>query len=199
MTCAAPNEYVEISLDGQISACCRSQDVQLGYATSVDQFSDVWFGKNYANIRRSLRRGETGPYPLPNCLDCIKFFAPGEAGKRRTVNYSKSPAEDTNRLRVDDGDLLPIEVIQKEDGLCHIATFPLGINASAFEVWEDDRRLGPGGCLHDEIRKQGAGRYHIGATSVYFSTSDGTDARRNGRNYALRRTAQVSISSVPSG
>jgi MoaA/NifB/PqqE/SkfB family radical SAM enzyme len=194
MTCAAPNEYVEISLDGQVSACCRSQDVSLGYATSVDGFCDVWFGANYANIRRSLRRGKTGPYPLPNCLDCIKFFAPKEAGERRAVDYAKQDGGEANRLHFDGRDSLPIEVIQKEDGFCHIATFPLGIRAGVFELWEDDRPLGPAGCLHDDIRKHGAGRYHIGATSVYFSTSDRTDARRNGRTYSLHRTAQINTS-----
>ena len=191
MTCAAPAEYVEISLDGQVSACCRSQDVSLGYATSVGEFADVWFGRNYDNIRRSLRRGDTTPYPLPNCLHCVKTYAPNEAGERRAVQYSKSIPEDANRLQFEDADSLPIEVIQREDGFCHIAMFPLGISAGEFDLCEDNHRLGPAECLHDDIRKQGAGRYHIGATSVYFSTSDGTDARRNGRTYSLRRKAQT--------
>jgi MoaA/NifB/PqqE/SkfB family radical SAM enzyme len=188
MTCAAPNEYAEISLDGQVSACCRSQDVSLGYATSPEQFADVWFGTNYGRIRRSLRRGETGPYPLPNCSSCVKFFAPDEGEERRAVDYNKPEHDDALRLDVRPGTSLPLEPIQKEDGFCHIATFPLGIGSDAFAVFEDDRRLGPGGCLHEEIRREGSGRYHIGATSVYFSTSDGTDARRNGRVYSLRRS-----------
>jgi hypothetical protein len=191
MTCSAPSEYVEIGLDGQVSVCCRSQDVSLGYATSVDRFSDAWFGENYTNIRHSLRRGEKRPYPLPNCLDCVKFFAPQEAGQRRAVDYSNPSFRDANGLQFDDTDALPIEVIQKEDGFCHIAVFPLGLREGSFELWEDDRRLGPGGCLHDDIRRHGAGRYHIGATAVYFSTSDQTDARRNGRTYLLRRTAFI--------
>jgi MoaA/NifB/PqqE/SkfB family radical SAM enzyme len=195
MTCAAPREYVEVGLDGQISACCRSQDIALGYATSVERFADVWFGKNYASIRRSLRRGETGPYPLPNCLDCVKSFAPSEAGTRRVVDYSKPSAQDGDGLQLDDLDSLPIEVIQKEEGLCHVAMFPLGIDPTAFELWEDDRRLGPSGSLHADIRTLGAGRYHIGATSVYFSTPDGSDGRRNGRNYALRRMMRADAAS----
>jgi MoaA/NifB/PqqE/SkfB family radical SAM enzyme len=195
VTCSAPNEYVEISLDGQISACCRSQDVSLGYATSVDQFCDAWFGANYAKIRRSLQRDETGPYPLPNCADCVKFFIPGEINGRRAVDYSKHDNDEAARLRFDDKGSLPIEVIQTEEGFCHIAMFPLGIRTGAFELWEDERPLGPGGCLHDDIRKNGSGRYHIGTTSVYFSTSDRTDARRNGRTYSLRRIARVNTGS----
>ena len=60
------------------------------------------------------------------------------AGERCAVEYSNPDAGDANRLYFDDADLLPIEVIQKEDGYCHIATFPLGLNGGAFELWEDD-------------------------------------------------------------
>src|SRR5262249_27548742 len=148
-SCTAPSEYVEIGLDGQISACCRSQDVSLGYATSIDKFCDVWFGKNYDTIRRSLRRGETSQYPLPNCLSCVRFFAPSEAGNRGAVQYSQPELGDlvgSNRLHLDEEDSLSIEVIQKEEGFCHVAAFPLGIRAGAFELWEDQHPLGPGGC-----------------------------------------------------
>jgi MoaA/NifB/PqqE/SkfB family radical SAM enzyme len=188
MTCPAPNEYAEIGLDGQVSACCRSQDVTLGYATSIEQFSDAWFGQNYSRIRHSLRRGESEPYPLPNCQGCVNFYAPSEAGERTAIDYANRRTDDANGLHLDEVDLLPIDVIQKEDGYCHVAIFPLGIRAADFELWEDDRRLGPAECLHDHIRRQGGGRYHIGATSLYFSSSDGSDARRNGRSYALRRS-----------
>src|SRR5262249_38827413 len=86
--CVAPDEYVEISLDGELSACCRSQDVKLGRATSVDDFADAWFGRNYALIRGSLRRDASGPFPLPNCAECIRFFDPHDARDRAAVNYS---------------------------------------------------------------------------------------------------------------
>ncbi|MBV8755457.1 MAG: radical SAM protein [Hyphomicrobiales bacterium] len=193
MTCAAPNEYVEISLDGKVSVCCRSQDVSLGYATSVDDFAKVWLGQNYGNIRRSLVRGQTGAYPLPNCLGCVKFYAPQEDRERRAIDYVRPTVDDVDRLRLDEEDEYLVEGIQKEQGFCHIAMFPLGIRPDSFELWEDDTPLGPAGCLHDEIRKKGAGRYHIGATSVYFSASDGTDARRNGRTYSLRRVSRADV------
>jgi hypothetical protein len=186
MTCAAPDEYVEIGLDGQIGACCRAQDVPLGYATSLSQFADAWLGANYGRLRRSLRRGATGPYVLPNCEGCVKFFAPGEAHGRCAVNYAVPPGPDEERLDFDLGNIVSVEAIQKEDGHCHIAVFPLGIPGE-FELWENDRLLGPGGSMHGEIRAHGEGRYHVGASSLYFSSSDGTDARRNGRTYTLRR------------
>lgn len=195
-SCASPSEYVEIGLDGQIGACCRAQDVPLGHATSVEAFADSWLGRNYDRLRRSLRRGATGAYPLPNCAGCVKFFAPTEAGERQAVDYSVPAQPGEERLEFGLGDAVPIEGIQKEDGNCHIAVFPLGIHGE-FELLEDGRRLGPGRSYHDEIRGRGKGRYRIGANSVYFSTSDGTDARRNGRTYLLRRVDWATADLVP--
>ena len=81
LICSAPRNYVEIGLDGQIAACCRAQDTTLGLATSPQHFADAWLGQNYARLRKSLARGETTPYPLPNCEGCVKFFAPQSAGQ----------------------------------------------------------------------------------------------------------------------
>ncbi len=186
LTCAAPTEYVEIGLDGQISACCRAQDVALGHATSVTQFADAWLGSNYGKLRSSLRRGETGPYVLPNCQGCVAFFAPAEGEGRRSVDYAATPPATAGGLQPALGQGARIEAIQKEEGHCHIAVFPLGLHGE-FELWEDDRRLGPPDSMHADIRSNGEGRYHVGANAVYFSSSDGTDARRNGRVYSLRR------------
>jgi MoaA/NifB/PqqE/SkfB family radical SAM enzyme len=184
-SCAAPNEYVEIGLDGQIGACCRAQDVALGYATSVDSFADAWLGSNYEKLRRSLLRNATGAYPLPNCAGCVKFFAPKEAHNRCAADYSIKPARGEERLEFGLGEIVLIEGIQKEDGLGHAAVFPLGIDGE-YELWEDERRLGPGRSDHGDIRSEGQGQYDVGGNSVYFSTSDGSDARRNGRTYSLR-------------
>lgn len=185
LSCTAPRDYVEIGLEGQIAACCRSQDVPLGYATSVESFADAWLGINYNKIRASLGRDATGPYPLPNCEGCMKFFAPKLAGERKAVDYVDGRGANGG-LVFDQAGEIRIEEIRKESGHCYIAIIPPGLNASAFSLWEDDHRLGPGGTLHDEIRRHGNGRYHVGARSVYFSTSDGSDAQRNQRIYALR-------------
>lgn len=185
-SCSSPSEYVEIGLDGQISACCRSQDVSLGHATSLGAFADAWLGSNYARIRRSLLRGAKGAYPLPNCASCVAFFAPTEAADRAPMQYAEPASAGEDRLDVSEGGEIEVESIQKETGHCHIAVFPIGVGAAEYELWEDDRRLGPKGVLHEEIRNEGMGRYHLGRTQLYFSTSDGTDARRNGRMYVLR-------------
>lgn len=91
-TCTSPLTYVEIGLDGQISACCRSQDVSLGDATSVETFADAWFGPTYSSIRESLRRGATGPYPLANCQGCMNFSAPMAAAERLMAVAARPPA-----------------------------------------------------------------------------------------------------------
>jgi MoaA/NifB/PqqE/SkfB family radical SAM enzyme len=74
--CAAPNSYVDISLDGQISACCRTQGTALGSATSTEEFAKAWLGQQYADIRESLKLGATKPFPLKECAECIRFYAP---------------------------------------------------------------------------------------------------------------------------
>ncbi|WP_173983133.1 glycosyltransferase [Magnetospirillum sp. SS-4] len=52
-------------------------------------------------------------------------------------------------------------------------------------VCENGRRLGPGHSLHDLIRQKGRGRYSHWGTTLYFSASDDSDPRSNGRRYTL--------------
>src|SRR5579883_2278044 len=93
------------------------------------------------------------------------------------------------RLAYGDWPEWPLEVVQKETGFCHIARLPPGLSTSGYRLYEDDRPLGPPGAVHDDIRHQGGGRYSLWGQNVYFSASDNSDARRNGRNYVLKRVA----------
>jgi FkbM family methyltransferase len=55
---------------------------------------------------------------------------------------------------------------------------------------EDDRLLGPGHALHDDVRAHGHGRYSHWQSALYLSTSDNSDPNTNGRRYTavcLRR------------
>jgi hypothetical protein len=55
------------------------------------------------------------------------------------------------------------------------------------QVLEDGRPLpGPASALHDDIRQIGRGRYSFWHGHVYFSTSDNSDPRVNGRSYTIR-------------
>lgn len=184
--CVAPDHYVEIGLDGQISACCRAQDVTLGFATSPESFAKAWFGKNYQGVRASLRRDAEGPFPIPNCEGCIANYAPNSLYGRHAVDYS-ADMDGAHSLDYGDWDEWAIEVIQKETGYCHIAMTPPGMVLSAYRLFEDNTVLGPGGALHDDIRETGAGQYSLWGRAVYFSTSDNSDARYNGRRYVLKR------------
>jgi MoaA/NifB/PqqE/SkfB family radical SAM enzyme len=98
--CAAPNSYIEVGLDGEISACCRSQDVNLGDVSSIESFADTWFGHNYKVIRQSMRRDYEGDYPLANCEGCINFFAPGAQCGRKAMKYD-GDTPPPNGLRFD--------------------------------------------------------------------------------------------------
>lgn len=53
-------------------------------------------------------------------------------------------------------------------------------------VMEGRRRLGPGHSAHADIRRLGAGRYSFWSGTLYFSTSDNSDPRGNGRAYRVR-------------
>jgi MoaA/NifB/PqqE/SkfB family radical SAM enzyme len=192
--CVAPDHYIEIGLEGQIASCCRAQDVTLGFATSVASFAQAWFGGNYRKIRASLRRHEQGGFPLPNCESCIAGFAPAALNGRRGVDYQHRSSV-PNGLDYDGWDELPIEVIQKEIGHCNIAVMPPGATLSRYALFEDDRPLGEADSMHADIRQEGGGKYSYWGRFVYFSASDNSDARSNGRKYALKRTASSAAAS----
>lgn len=58
---------------------------------------------------------------------------------------------------------------------------------SAAVLLEDGRPLGPAHSIHATIRERGGGAYSHWLDLVYFSTSDGSDPRTNGREYAIER------------
>jgi hypothetical protein len=185
--CSAPDLYVEIGIDGQISTCCRAQDVALGYATSVEEFADVWFGKNYEKIRRSLDRDASGPLPLPNCEPCLRFFAPKEASHRQALKYDRSDNEHSDALDPNSIKIWHIDMIQKRNGYGYAFRVPPGINPAVYELWENQKKLGPADSPLADISNAGDGRYSIVDRELFFSSSDNSDARKNDRSYLLRR------------
>jgi SAM-dependent methyltransferase len=57
---------------------------------------------------------------------------------------------------------------------------------SSAVILEDGRPLpGPSNALHEDIRHVGAGRFSFWYDYVYFSTSDNSDPRTNGRRYEI--------------
>ena len=57
--------------------------------------------------------------------------------------------------------------------------------SSMLILLEDDIPLAAPHTAHEEIRRLGRGRYSHWGRSIYFSTSDNTDPRKNGRVYKL--------------
>lgn len=187
--CLAPFRGLDIGLNGQVSVCCRSQDVPLGAATSVESFGEVWFGHNYRVIRDSLTRGSTDAFPLPNCATCVQGFAPRAAVGRAAVRYERGRPDREPALRAGDRAAVVLIFRVGDKGHCFRGRLPHGIDPEAYELLEDGRPLPLPGAERGEIAERGLGRYRIEDGIVYFSSSDNVDPIRNDREYSLRRVA----------
>jgi hypothetical protein len=82
-----------------------------------------------------------------------------------------------------------------DQGLSFWATLPSSFismasdadsNASSLLIlFEDDLPLGPANATHTQIRDVGRGAYSHWQSGLYFSSSDGSDPRTNGRSYRI--------------
>jgi len=90
--------------------------------------------------------------------------------------------------------LVPVQAAQPSGHGPYSYSVPMGIErlnqtetfASPAALLEDGRPLGPGNALHAEIGTQGGGRFSFWKdTYLYFSSSDNSDPRANGRQYTL--------------
>ena len=85
----------------------------------------------------------------------------------------------------------PLHQIQHEIGFVYISLtqhpeLSSHEHPSAAVVLENGVPLpGPANALHEDIRQLGGGRYSFWYDSVYFSTSDNSNPRINGRSYAI--------------
>jgi len=92
--------------------------------------------------------------------------------------------------------LAPTEM-RREIGVAWFVTLPPGWETGADDVdhpqrstavlLENGRALGPAHAIHATIRERGDGAYSHWLGQLYFSTSDGSDPRTNGREYVLER------------
>jgi hypothetical protein len=90
--------------------------------------------------------------------------------------------------------LLVLSEIRRESNYCWVADLPDGIAPgdvsdrqpqSALRLFEDDREIGPGHSLHDEIREIGGGRFSHWGRQCWFSSSDNADPTSSGRCYRI--------------
>lgn len=83
----------------------------------------------------------------------------------------------------------PLGAVQPESGHAFVARLPSGAPDSSAgpvhaAVFEDGRPLA-GDAAHAVIRSDGGGRFSFWSGTLYFSASDNTDPRRNGRSYEV--------------
>ncbi len=74
----------------------------------------------------------------------------------------------------------------------YVPTDQQGSTASRLQLLENGRLLGPAHSSHADIRDKGGGRFSHWGDYLYFSTSDGTDPRTNGRTYHGGAHASIS-------
>ena len=75
-------------------------------------------------------------------------------------------------------------------------TDSLNPTASTAGLFEDGKLLGPGQALLDVIMASGGGGFSDSSGNIYFSASDNSDPRTNGRTYELRDRALLKKSAL---
>ena len=74
-----------------------------------------------------------------------------------------------------------------DEGHCYIAALhPSRPCVRAVRLLEDGREIAKEATTRADVRKRGGGRYSLTSTHLYFSSSDNSDPRTNGRQYILR-------------
>lgn len=86
-----------------------------------------------------------------------------------------------------------------EQGHCFYAPLPSYLlsdleSSSSLELFEDGRPLGPAHAPHDQMRSLGGGRFSHWGTHLFFTTSDNSDPRSNGRRYTVREMRRSAFS-----
>jgi hypothetical protein len=100
---------------------------------------------------------------------------------------------------------IPLSKIRTEQGAAYLAAIPpstrfpytlpsdtsAASTASRLLLLEDGKPLGPAHAFHADIRQSGGGRYSHWNDDIYFSASDGSDPRTNGRTYTYRSSTRL--------
>jgi hypothetical protein len=86
-----------------------------------------------------------------------------------------------------------VERITRHLRFPHVIESDTGLvsDGSNLELYENGVRLGPPHTPHQTIRDQGRGAYSHWDQHIYFSASDSTDPRSNGRVYTARVQAKI--------
>ncbi len=175
----------EVRLGGilKVGGHCFTANLPMGVDVStLELWEDDHLLGPKKSSRSDIREFGFGRYEID---DNRIFFSTSDTSDPRFIGRSY-------RLRRSDPDhddiVVRSEVIMPEMGHCYTANLVIGPGSGRFWLMrEDGKRLGPGGCLHDDVRLQGSGRYSVWGDYLYFSASDNSDPRTNQRAYILRR------------
>lgn len=133
---------------------------------------------------------------------CVALLALPPFAAAQVVKSSQKEIVETRVERIE------LAGIRAEIGFCYTAILRQGRPgdsetgaASGCVLMEDGRPIGPAHSAHADIRAKGRGAYsHWIADLLYFSASDNSDPRKNGRAYTLvsrfqglRHTAVVAL------
>gem|GEM_PF-241486 len=132
-------------------------------------------------------------------LDYLEFIAKSAlapAGKTLTAGeFAGLVLEESGRRYVVSahGTVRPARM-NPDGGFCYTA--PLGncypgdgmkdVAPSTLRLFENGKGLGPAHVVHVDIRAKGGGRFSHWNTTLYFSASDSSDPRKNGRAYTWK-------------
>lgn len=167
--CAYPWQQMNIDLTGEVVPCCYwsgygNAGKPLGN-TNENSIEEIWNGPAYRELRRANATGELKGHP---CHECLAWKWAGH----RYPDFSwPSFRQETGQAWVVS---IPERFRQQVEG----AVEPV-------LLYEDGVPLPFPDAVHDHIREQGAGRYSIWGDTLYFSATDNSDPRSNGKQYEL--------------
>lgn len=98
--------------------------------------------------------------------------------------------------------LLDVNKVKEENGFCwqiDLTNLPIEGDSSekprqsSFVLCEDGHPMGTGHSSHEMIRNAGRGLFSHWGKQLYFSTSDNSDPRSNGRKYSLKHVDALEL------
>lgn len=99
------------------------------------------------------------------------------------INFSV----DRDRIAPDGGHAFVITVPSADTWTYRLVSDQASAPArSRLKLFEDGRPLGPAHAQHADIRATGAGAFSHWDTALFFSSTDGSDPRKNGRLYTVQ-------------
>ena len=168
--CAYPWQQMIIDLTGEVVPCCFWS----GYGnfgkplgnTNANSIDEIWRGEAYRELRARMTSGDLSDHPCGSCM----------AYRCTNGTFPKFS--------------WPAGFVQ-ENGYCYIGQIPeeftraTANSTDTIRLYEDDTELPFPDALHDDIRREGKGRYSVWHGWLYFSSSDNSDPFSSGRRYRL--------------